>query len=690
MNWAFTYEAPTARLCTRLCYTLLLLPGTLTAQHLPPSAVVKKSVNLIQVPVVVRDRKGHAVTNLNVDDFAIYDNGTLQKIAQFRCLRARDSEYASDRRVPRQEIARTNGSSSDGASSPPNGEEPEDPHLLIVIPQLQFSSRFYALGALAKALQQRSLDNETISIIDNSSQVLAFTRDRDSLMQAVKQLQSVKMSPCQGGPWIAAARDRLLQMRSMPGRKFLLIFTDAEPDPQCVTLGEFGFGNSPWALLRLALDSNVAIYPVDPRGVVPVVPGGDASTQAYFGPDATARVSGAINGRLSGELSALAAEQRSFMQVAARTGGRAPTGNALSRAFRMMREDSSYYELAYYLPDLQADGAYHRIGVRLRRSDLQVLTKEGYQAPIPFAGLSRSQKREWLYHALLKDQPLGEIELATRSSAFFNPPSADATIHLAVQARWWVPESERHDRRWTMLVCVVQDEHGTVVGYFENTNFWHANDNPREASGYLKQDAAYNVLTRLKPGRYQLKLAIADLYTAIAGSRRLFFLVPEQVSPQPFASSVVLAEQWVPDVEGGRENADTNENPAREINRIASNGVPDPLRIDDRRLVPSLDRVFAQDAQLSVFVRFYPTSEDHWKVSASLRDSAGNLVIRDAPANVLSPTPGISGIPILYTFNLSKLRLRDGKYSAELEFVSDEHKQPLRVGGLFIINTAGQ
>jgi hypothetical protein len=134
MNWAFTSEAPTARICLGLFYMLLLLPGTLTAQHPPPSAVVKTSVNLIQVPVVVRDRKGHAITNLSVDDFTVYDNGTLQKIAQFRYLRARNGEHASDRRVPRQEIASTNGSSSEGASGPPQGEEPEDPHLLIVIP----------------------------------------------------------------------------------------------------------------------------------------------------------------------------------------------------------------------------------------------------------------------------------------------------------------------------------------------------------------------------------------------------------------------------------------------------------------------------------------------------------------------------------------------------------------------------
>jgi hypothetical protein len=72
-------------------------------------------------------------------------------------------------------------------------------------------------------------------------------------------------------------------------------------------------------------------------------------------------VVGQINGRLASESSALATQQSSLMQVAARTGGRAADGNDLTRAFRMMQEDSSYYELGYYLSDLQADGAYHSI-----------------------------------------------------------------------------------------------------------------------------------------------------------------------------------------------------------------------------------------------------------------------------------------------------------------------------------------
>ena len=46
-----------------------------------------------------------------------------------------------------------------------------------------------------KALQHHWLDNESVSIVDNSSLILPFTRDRDSLMQAVTRLQGVNLSP---------------------------------------------------------------------------------------------------------------------------------------------------------------------------------------------------------------------------------------------------------------------------------------------------------------------------------------------------------------------------------------------------------------------------------------------------------------------------------------------------------------
>jgi hypothetical protein len=148
----------------------------------------------------------------------------------------------------------------------------------------------------------------------------------------------------------------------------------------CVVLSEFSTGNSPTLLLRLAINSNVAIYPFDPRGAAPVVPGGDASTGPDFGPDGQQpALLSKIIGNLSGELSARRMEQSELLEAAAVTGGRVPLD--VNDALRMMREDSSYYELEYYLPKLEMDGALHRIRIKLRRSGLQVLAKDGYQAP---------------------------------------------------------------------------------------------------------------------------------------------------------------------------------------------------------------------------------------------------------------------------------------------------------------------
>jgi VWFA-related protein len=53
-----------------------------TATHDAPVTFESK-VNLVPVPVVVRDKKSHAVGNLTKDNFEIYDNGKLQVISKF-------------------------------------------------------------------------------------------------------------------------------------------------------------------------------------------------------------------------------------------------------------------------------------------------------------------------------------------------------------------------------------------------------------------------------------------------------------------------------------------------------------------------------------------------------------------------------------------------------------------------------
>ena len=64
-----------------------LKPPAEMASHDEP-ALFKARVNLVMVPVVVRDRKGNAVGNLKQEDFQLFDKGKPQYIARFSMERA--------------------------------------------------------------------------------------------------------------------------------------------------------------------------------------------------------------------------------------------------------------------------------------------------------------------------------------------------------------------------------------------------------------------------------------------------------------------------------------------------------------------------------------------------------------------------------------------------------------------------
>ena len=72
-------------------------PTAEMASHDEP-ALFKARVNLVMVPVVVRDRKGNAVGNLKQEDFQLFDKGKPQYIARFSMETGRGAADQSRRR----------------------------------------------------------------------------------------------------------------------------------------------------------------------------------------------------------------------------------------------------------------------------------------------------------------------------------------------------------------------------------------------------------------------------------------------------------------------------------------------------------------------------------------------------------------------------------------------------------------
>ncbi len=72
------------------CIALVLVPAALVWPQAQPEIVSHEApatfssrINLVTVPVVVRDREGHPVGNLSQEDFQLFDKGKVQVISRF-------------------------------------------------------------------------------------------------------------------------------------------------------------------------------------------------------------------------------------------------------------------------------------------------------------------------------------------------------------------------------------------------------------------------------------------------------------------------------------------------------------------------------------------------------------------------------------------------------------------------------
>jgi VWFA-related protein len=357
----------------------------------------KAAVNLVRITVIVRDVNGKAIRNLGASDFLITDDGRTQSIDSL--VRAEHGKEKGG--LPRSGPAKTADSIGDG---PRYSEAGSSGQLIVAFDSMGgqfpegneakltagFASRHFALRAARKFLQSSNLRHYRIAILGPSGLVQNFTQDRTQLLRALDRVSESLPNP-PSTLLMSVGYDLLQQLKKIPGRKSMVIFTDFHANGQDAgsmlfpgsddSLPGEAFG-APQRFVTAAIDANVALYPVDARGVVAVIPFGDATTTTgEMNPGGSSEVSQSVTSQISAQNSGLASTNGLLESVALQTGGRAIAhSNSLEQVFKLLVEDSeSYYVLSYYNRQLVADGRFYRVGVRANCT-CTVQAKAGYFA----------------------------------------------------------------------------------------------------------------------------------------------------------------------------------------------------------------------------------------------------------------------------------------------------------------------
>src|SRR5262245_30269904 len=72
-----------SRVVRRLCLAITVLAGTMLATAQQPEQRFKSGANVVVVPVVVLDKAGKVVRNLNAEDFSVSEDGMSADVQFF-------------------------------------------------------------------------------------------------------------------------------------------------------------------------------------------------------------------------------------------------------------------------------------------------------------------------------------------------------------------------------------------------------------------------------------------------------------------------------------------------------------------------------------------------------------------------------------------------------------------------------
>ncbi len=516
--------------------------------------VLQVHTRLVVIDVIATDEHGHAVPDLKATDFSLLEDGKPQKVRAF----AFEHPFAPD---PNEKFP----------ALPPNVFTnlplfPSSSAMSVIVMDVlntSLTDQAYARQKLLHYLDNMPPNEPTAIYImgDRLKMVHDFSTDHAALKEAVEKtkLESsllaesplVELPGSAGaGPGAGNAQRELEQTRrtvrieyslqalqtiahalaGYEGRKNLIWISAAFPlsiNPNISLEEDSGspfdemenHGQKVAKTAQILTDSQVAIYPVDPRGLATF-----STFSAANGGGGYSRNPAAFGNALQGESRRLTAAHDTMNLLAENTGGKAfYNRNDLDKAiYDGVTDGSTYYLLGYYPENKKWDGKFRKVQVKVTRGGVKLRTRLGYYAADP-------QPVEIKPNTKQRDRDLGDaLRLGgpTLTSLFFEagvmPPTPQSqnkiTVNYAISPHALRIQRGEDGLEHADLECVVQayNEKGKPVNsVFSSVQVAMK---PQTYQKSLKTGLPCQNQLELQPGSYQLRFAVRDAHTGLIGT----------------------------------------------------------------------------------------------------------------------------------------------------------------------------
>ncbi|MGA3027419.1 MAG: VWA domain-containing protein [Bryobacteraceae bacterium] len=477
-------------------------PQMATGQAQAPPPLITATTRLVQVSVIARDKNGEPAAGLKAEDFRVEADGRPQKISFFSADSTGISPAPGEPLPPGTftNILAARGQAVNGITV-----------VLLDLVNTRMADRMFARQQLIKYLEEiQPQDRIGVYVFSGRLRVLhEYTADmadfQKKLADAKSRLIGVNTEvpgaldqeqsefdmafAGRGGTTLERQfymRDRVMgtlavfkfianHLERVPGRKNLVWVSGAFPMifgyENMNNMAE-GYVDEVDATVRALSQANVAVYPIDARGLT-TPPGFNASRASTNSAPRAVPSSGINHPHTSpsaprpsnggGASRSQNAAHDTMEDIAHRTGGRAYYNtNDLARAIHEAVADSTLtYTIGFYPTDEKSGRDFHKIKVETPRQHLNLHYRSGY-LDVPPASSDQQQRLLQMHDALWSPMDATELGLTVHATRSADPPTVDLLVTIQPDGVQLKQDGDRYSGRLDMLM-VQRDSRGNEL-----------------------------------------------------------------------------------------------------------------------------------------------------------------------------------------------------------------------------------